>query len=174
MKLNRILAVHNKLRRSPVTWLSLIIRIATCSWINHIAIDYTNDKGERRVLESLGEGVVEYSYGEWFNRSDREVLELFVDEEKITVNLSEAIALKGKSYGFLDLVQILKHLVKTRWFGYGNKWNGVDGVGKWDGIICSELGGIALNQPEPHLLLPCDFPNINGISIGEIFSTKKM
>jgi hypothetical protein len=173
MKLNRILAVHNKLRFSPVTWLSLAIRVFTCSWINHIAIDYTNNEGERKVLESLGEGVVEYSYEEWLKRSDRDVLELFVDEDIINVDLEAALDLKGSKYGFLDLVQILIWIIRTKWFGIGNNWNGIDGTILWKGIICSELGGILIKHKTPYLLMPSDFPYIQGIRVGEVFTTYK-
>jgi hypothetical protein len=173
MKLNRILGVHNKLRLSPITWLSLAIRIATCSWINHIAIDYTNDNGERRVIESLGEGVVDFPYEEWLTRSDRYVLELFVDEDVIDVNLDGVLALKGEKYGFLDLVQILFWIIRTKWFGVGHDWNGEDGTGIWDGIICSELGGVLINHHAPYLLMPSDFPFLNGIIKGEVFKTFK-
>jgi hypothetical protein len=173
MKLNRILGVHNKLRLSPITWLSLTIRIATCSWINHIAIDYTNDKGERRVIESLGEGVVDYPYEEWLTRSDRYVLELFVDEDIIDIDLDAVISLRGEKYGFLDLVQILIWIIRTKWFGLGHDWNGEDGTNLWKGIVCSELGGVLIKHKTPHLLMPSDFPFIQGIIKGEVFKTFK-
>jgi hypothetical protein len=174
MEFNRILAVHNKYRfMQPVTWLSLVIRAVTCSRINHIAIEYTNDEGERRVIESIGKGVVDCSYEEWFTRSDREVLELFVDKDVIEVDLEGALKLKGDSYGFLDLIQILLWIIRTKWLGVGNDWNGVDGVYKWKGIICSELGGVVIKHPTPYLLMPSDFPFLKGIIIGNVFKTKK-
>jgi hypothetical protein len=174
MKVNRILGVHNKLRLAPVTWLSFAIRVFTCSWINHIAIDYTDDNGVRKVIESTGGGVEEHLYEDWFGRSDRFVLELFVDEGVIETNLQGAINLLGTRYGTLDLVQILFWIIRTKWFGSDNDWNGVDGVGRWDGVICSELGGIVLRVSKSYLLLPRDFEYMRGLIKGQIFETKKI
>lgn len=66
----RILLIHNRYRFfSPLTWLSLLIRMFTCSKWNHIAIEVNG-----RVWESIGKGVISTPWQQWVDRSDRIVL----------------------------------------------------------------------------------------------------
>lgn len=159
----RILLIHNRLRWHPLTWLSLAIRMFTCSKWNHVAVELNGV-----VWESIGKGVIKTPLQEWLHKSDRVVLPLIPEAEYGGFAIE---AVEGQPYGFTDLIQIALHIIRTRWFATGNNWNGKDGTRP--GWFCSELVAVVLGIDRPHLLMPCDFPFLRGLKAGEEFETKR-
>lgn len=143
----QVLLVHNRFHFThPITWLSYFIRVFTCSKWNHLAIRVQNASGDW-VIESIGKGVTVKTYEEWLTYANRIVLPLTPRKQ---VDATEVMNLKGKPYGFLDLVQILRHIKATRWDGKP-KWAGKN----YKGYICSELGCLLMGFDA--FLTPADF-----------------
>jgi len=143
----QILLVHNRFHISrPITWLSYFIRMFTCSKWNHLAIRVQDEFGDQ-VIESIGKGVTVKTYAEWLVYANRIVLPLTPVKQ---VDATEIMLLKGKPYGFLDLVQILRYIKATRWDGKPD-WNGKN----YKGYLCSELGCLLMGFNA--FLTPADF-----------------
>jgi hypothetical protein len=165
----RVLLVHNHVSGHPVTWLSFLIRVVTCSKWNHVALEFTY-QGQRQVVESIGKGVICTPWEEWFTHARRIVkpmsragLEVAAD-----VLLGDLV---GQPYGFLDLMQLFLHLVRTRWLGSSRSWNGRDGVFGRPGLFCSELVALLLGYPAPHLVTPGDLEHCRDLVPGAEFTT---
>lgn len=160
----QILLVHNRFHLlQPITWLSYFIRVFTCSKWNHLAI-MVQDATGTWVIESIGQGVTIKPVAEWLTHADRIVLPLTPRKE---VDASEVLRLKGKPYGFLDLVQILRHIKATRWDGKP-KWEGKN----YKGYLCSELGCLLMGFDA--FLTPADFEYLpEHFTKGAEFTTTK-
>jgi len=157
----KILLVHNRFSLlSPITWLSLFIRIFTCSKWNHIAVEHPGG-----VVESVAKGVTPKTKEAWLKHSDRIVQELHYDGP-LAVELAK---LQGKPYGLFDLLRICWHIVRVKWFG-------VD-VAKVPhnsrGFVCSELAAVLLGLEHPHLVTPADFEHMPHLVKGELYETKR-
>ena len=167
----KILQVHNPFQwREPVTYLSFIIRVFTCSFINHSAILKDNV-----VYEMRGEGLVLTEYHEWLNNANRTV---WMFDSKVPIEIPfqtayDVISGKNVPYGFLDLLQIAKFLIKSRWLGKEYEWDGMRGTRLWKGVICSELVAIALGKPKPHLIIPDDINKFPELVFEREFKTFK-
>ena len=156
----QVLLVHNRFRLfRPVTWLSYLIRVVTCSKWNHIAVRVGN-----QVIEAIGEGVVVSDIDTWLNHSDRIVLSLVPAKE---VHPEVIMSLKGQPYGFRDLIQIFRYIVATRWNGKPD-WKGKN----FSGYICSELACVLMGIEG--FVSPADFATMEGFTKGEEFTTKKI
>jgi hypothetical protein len=151
--------VHNKFNWfRPVTYLSYLIRVVTCSKWNHIAIKIDN-----QVIESIGKGVVLSDWGKWVAHSNRIVLPLMPEK---AVNPNELLNLKGQRYGFFDLIQIFRFIVATRWNGKST-WNGKN----FSGYVCSELACVLMGITG--FVTPGDFEYMPGFVKGTEFITVK-
>ncbi|WP_187261304.1 hypothetical protein [Pontibacter beigongshangensis] len=157
----RVLLVSNHLTWNPITWLSFLIRVFTCSHVNHAAILH-----EGQVYEMVGKGLAVTPYEKWLTHTRREVV---VMKPKVPVQLPVVAC----GYGFLDLVQILLHIIRKKWLLRGNSWNGVSGTRLWSGLICSEYVGLALGKEKPHLVMPCDLLFAPELEFEKEFSTAK-
>lgn len=154
----QILLVHNRFNfRDLVTYLSYAIRVFTCSKWNHVAIRVGD-----QVIESAAHGVVATSYPEWEAKTDRIVLPLTPQEE---FNSEAVLALKGKSYGHFDLIQIARKIKAEKWDG--RTWTGRN----YEGYLCSELGAVLLGKEG--LISPADFEHMPGLVRGEEYETRK-
>lgn len=159
---SKVLLVHNRFSLwQPITWLGFIIRVVTCSKWNHAAILHNG-----YVWESVGRGIICTPYGEWEAKANRTVL---VMKPKDPIN----IRLRVGNYGFLDLLQIFLHIIRTKWIGIGNDWNGESGTKLWKGFICSEFVGLSLGAPKAYLLTPADILHLPGLTIEKEFETRK-
>lgn len=155
----QILLIHNRFHLlRPLTWLSYLIRMFTCSKWNHLAIRVGD-----QVIEAIGQGVIVSDWDKWSYHADRIVLPLTPEK---TVDPREVVNLKGKRYGFLDLIQIARFLKATRWDGKP-EWQGKN----YSGYICSELGCILVGATG--FLSPGDFEYLPGLVKGQEFTTKK-
>jgi len=154
----------------PKTWFSLALRVFTCSRYSHVSIDYTNEQGERRVLEAVWPKVHDIPYEEWEQHAHRRVLPRQVDALYYSVNLSAALALVGKRYGLMDLVEIFLNVFRTFWFCFGRTWNQKDG-GCENSIYCSELGTVLLGIQQQGVKLPGHFEFMGGMASGKEFET---
>jgi hypothetical protein len=134
------------------------IRVFTCSKWNHLALRVGD-----QVIESIGQGVTLSPWEKWEAHADRIVLPLTPDKP---VDPREVMGLHGKDYGFLDLIQILRHIKATRWDGKP-KWEGKN----YKGYLCSELGCILMGVDS--FLSPGDFEYLAGLTKGEEFTTVK-
>lgn len=143
----KILLVHNKFSWvKPLTWLSLIIRMVTCSKWNHVAILIDN-----KVLESKGNGVHISDYDDWFKHSNRVVLPMTPD--KVDMNNYELmIKAEGLTYGFLDLFERFRRIVSTKWIGNNTFVNH-----NHKGLVCSDLACILLGIPEIYMPSELEF-----------------
>jgi hypothetical protein len=164
---SRILLVFNPFSiKQPVTLLSFIIRVVTCSKWNHAAIlqgGYVHEMtgtSFRWLIKKLlgmkvsyapneGSGYTVTKWDKWYSKTGRTVAQF---KPKVPVK----IPYLQEGYGFLDLIQILLHLIRTRWQGKAESWDGVRGTRLWKGTFCSELAGIALGCKDAHLLTPAD------------------
>jgi hypothetical protein len=155
----KILLVHNKFRwLSPVSYLSLLIRIFTCSKWNHIAVE------QGLVVESIGKGVTPKTKEDWLVYSDRIVQEMLYDGPvKI-----ELLTLIGKPYGLFDLLRIAWYIMRVKWLGMD--------VAKVPhnsrGYVCSELAAVLIGLENPHLITPSDFEHM-GLLKGQLYHTYK-
>ncbi|MHC2992055.1 hypothetical protein OB13_10815 [Pontibacter sp. HJ8] len=157
----KILLVHNRFRwAQPITYLSLFIRVFTCSKWNHIAIE----QGD--VIESIAKGVTPKTRKGWESVSDRIVLPLEVPSELLKGDLSKAL---GKPYGVRDLLRVGWHIILSKWFGLEPK-----PMKNGRGYICSELAAMLLGMEHPHLVTPADFEHMPFLKKGEVFETKKL
>lgn len=155
----QILLVHNRFHfLQPITWLSYFIRVFTCSKYNHLAV-----KVDGQVIESIGKGVIITDWQTWLAHADRLVLPLTPTKQ---VDATEILALKGKPYGFRDLVQILRYIKAIRWDGKP-KWEGKN----YEGYLCSELGCLLMGFSA--FLTPADFEYMPDFIKGEEFRTHK-
>lgn len=155
----KILLIHNRFRwLSPVSYLSLFIRIFTCSKWNHIAIER-----EEGVVESIGKGVTPKLKEDWAVISDRIVQELLYDGP---IALDIAL-LYGKPYGLFDLLRVGWYIILTKWFGMD-----VEKVPHNSrGYICSELAAVVLGLKNPHLITPADFEHMPHLTKGTTYHT---
>lgn len=170
----KVLLIHNRFRwYSIITWLSLLIRVFTCSKWNHTAIEYSDETGTF-IIESVGKGVIVTRGLDWLHKSDRIVLPLSLAIDANPREIFErAKALEGKGYGFFDLVQILLHIIRTKWFASGNSWNGKDGVLGLEGWFCSELTSHAVSIPDAHLVVPGAFEYMPIFTKGPEYQTRR-
>jgi hypothetical protein len=155
----KILLIHNKFRLlQPITWLSLFIRVFTCSKWNHIAVE----QGD--VVESIAKGVTPKPKEVWLKASDRIVQELLYDGP-VQVDL---LTLHGKPYGAFDLLRIGAHIIRVKWLGRD--------MGKIPhnsrGYVCSELAAVLIGLENPHLVTPADFEHL-GLPKGDLYHTQK-
>lgn len=154
-----IYLVHNMFHAmQPITWLSYLIRIATCSKWNHLAIRI----GEV-VIEAIGKGVIVTPLKEWMQHSDRMVLPRVPLIDYDTKQIAE---LEGRPYGFADLIAMLGYIKKTRWDG-----NSKFKVRNRAGYLCTELGGILIGYDG--LLFPAEFEHLAGFETGCEFQTMR-
>jgi len=65
-----------------------------------------------------------------------------------------------EGYGFLDLIQIALHIIRTVWFMIGNGWNGTDGTGFWQGLVCSEFIALKLGRADAKRATPADLERV--------------
>lgn len=159
----QILLVHNRFHiLQPLTWLSYLIRVFTCSKRNHLAIR-VKDGGGDIVVESIGQGVTESNFEDWLIHSDRIVLPLTPLRQ---VDTSQILNLKGKPYGFRDLFQILRYIKATRWDGKPD-WKGKN----YKGYVCSELGCLLMGYNT--FLTPADFEFMPDFIKGEEYTTTR-
>jgi hypothetical protein len=155
-----ILLVHNKLRLTkPITYLSLLIRLVTGGRYNHIAIRY-ND----RVIESIGKGVIDTSYEEWFDRSDRRVLPMHVPFSISKKRHSLLMSRIGNHYGIWDLLSTGVYFILKKRLGI-NVPKPINGCGD----ICSELALILLDIDD--VLVPHEFETLSDLVKGLEFET---
>ena len=167
----KILQVHNPFQWSePVTYLSFIIRVFTCSFINHSAI-----LKDGIVYEMRGEGLVLTHYQEWLKNANRTV---WVYDSKVPINVPfqtayDIISGVHVPYGFLDLIMIAIYLILSRWFGKKYEWDGVKGTRLWKGVICSELVALALGREKAHLVIPDDINFFPELTFEREFKTYK-
>lgn len=115
-----------------------------------------------QVVESVGRGVVVTPYADWHSKADRIVLPLVPIYQ---VHAERVFGLKGKPYGFLDLLQIARKIRAERW--QGKEWRGKN----FGGYLCSEVGGVLLGVKG--LISPADFEHLPGLVRGEEYETKK-
>lgn len=155
----KILLIHNRFRLfTPLTWLSLAIRIFTCSKWNHIAIEH-----EGGIVESIRSGVTPKTKQDWLVHSDRIVLPLTVSDYA-DVDFS---VYHGKPYGFIDLLVIAWYIMRVKWFGMELKRMPKN----HSGFICSELAGVIINLENAHLVTPADFEYMQNLEKGEEYHT---
>ena len=167
----KILQVYNPFDAGdPITYLSLAIRVFTCSKWNHAAILKDN-----MVYEMVGSGLLQTPYDEWLTSKDRTV-RVYNSNVPIEVPFQTAYDIIGGShvrYGFLDILQIAKHLIRTKWFGKLDNWDGRKGTRLWTGIICSELVGLALRRKDAHLIIPSEIGYLPELVFEREFKTYK-
>lgn len=177
-----VLLIYNHWEWKATDPLSLSIRMVTYG-PNHTA-RRRGDKVHEMVGSSLwwvikkalrfkvsyepneGSGYRVTPYDEWLKSATREVIEM-----EPVVPMDEPTG--GEGYGYLDLIQIFLHIVRTKWLLVGNKWNGKDGCRLWPGTTCAEYVAKALGRLDAHILTPADLQHIPELrKIGE-FSTEK-
>jgi hypothetical protein len=169
----KILLIHNPLSSSRVvTWLSAIIRLATNSHWNHVAIELEVDNSFY-ILEAVGEGVIITEKDKWLTSYNREVLELSPIHEH-TIDIKDILLVIGKSYGYLDLIQIGKYLYKRNVKGQDYIWDGYKGTALWKGWFCSELAAYLMKLEKYHLFMPCDFESLNLLQETDRYFTVKL
>jgi hypothetical protein len=162
MKKYKILLVHNKLKlNDPITWLSYIIRKVTGGFYNHIAIQVDNI-----VIESIGQGVVRWTYNEWESRGNRVVLPMHVPFEISKSAHNLLISRIGNHYGKWDLFATGIYFLLTKRLGLRVR-KPINGSGD----ICSELGLMLLGIED--ILVPHEFEFRRELVKGESFETKK-
>jgi hypothetical protein len=158
MKLKyKVLLIHNPLSTQPLTWLSALIRVATNSHWNHVAIE-VDLVGEDYIFEANGKGVIRTKKEDWLTSHNRAVLEL-TPIKKSTIDFHELFDKIGAKYGFIDLLHIGKYLYKRRFKGENYNWDG-SVIKGYDGFFCSELFAVLVKIENPHLVLPCDIENL--------------
>jgi hypothetical protein len=164
----KILLVHNYFRKEDaVTYVSLIIRKATKSEWNHVAVQ-VRFMGREYVVESIFSGVHIRSYDKWKTRSDRVVKEMVPSGELRLSAFNRLMDLVHEPYGYVDLFTIgwilLLGVVRLR---------PLSSPKNSQGLPCTEVAGRVLGVPDPHLLKPCDFESMEGLTSGEVYETRK-
>lgn len=179
---DRVYIVSNYWQWKPLAVLSFAIKIF-CYGLNHVVLEkdgYVHEmvgSGWRWTLRKLlgkpvsyapneGSGYKKTPLAEWLHHSDRRVVEM---RPKVPLVLPEVT----QGYGFLDLIQILLHIVRRRWLLIGHDWNGQDGCRLWQGDFCSEYVGRALQHPKAHNLTPMDIRLLPELEFVQEFETRK-
>lgn len=181
---DRVFLVYNHWEWKPRAVLSLLIRIFTYG-PNHCAIlkdGYVHEmvgSGFGWSLKKLIGQPVSYAanhgcgykvtpYQEWWRHTSRKVVEM---KPRQPLRVSEV----NEGYGFLDLLQIFFHIIRTKWFLIGHKWNGRSGTRIWPGVFCSEYVGRWICREDAHILTPADLqfvPELEYVREFETFKTK--
>jgi hypothetical protein len=179
---DRIYIVSNYWQWKPLAVLSLLIRIV-CYGYNHVAFEKDGLIYEmvgsgffwsiRKLLgkpvsyqPNEGSGYKVTPLAEWLRHSDRRVVEMRPTFPLILPEVNEG-------YGFLDLLQILLHIIRRKWLLIGHDWNGVDGCRFWHGYFCSEFVGLALQHPKYFNLTPLDIRLLPELEFVQEFETKE-
>lgn len=162
---DRVYVIANYWQWKPLALLSLLIRVV-CYGVNHVAFEKDGIVHEmvgsgflwsiKKLLgypvsyaANKGSGYKTTPLAEWLKHSDRRVIELRPKQPLVIPEIAQG-------YGFLDLVQILLHIIRRRWLLIGHDWNGRDGSRLWQGYFCSELVGMAMSREDAHNLTPLD------------------
>lgn len=177
-----IVANYWQWKLSILPTLSLFIRIF-CYGLNHTAIEKNGivhemvGSGFRWSIRKLlgkpvsykaneGSGYKTTPLAEWLKHSNRRVVEMRPKNELVIPEVTQG-------YGFLDLIQILLHIIRRRWFLIGHDWNGADGCRLWQGDFCSEFVGKALGHKTPHNLTPMDIRLLPELEFVQEFEIRK-
>jgi hypothetical protein len=162
----KILLVHNRFRKKEaVTYLSLLIRLVTFFFWNHIAVAVLIYH-QWYVIESTGKGVKMRPYTDWLRASDRKVKEKIPARELTYEELHGLLALLDTPYGIRDLFTAYFVALWQRLFDRSLGWR------NHYGIICSGLGHMLLQRDELSGV-PGDFDTYPELTDGATFETFK-
>lgn len=167
--------IHTKLQLgfTPL-FISLPIRMVTCSQENHAGLFFDKHK---QFWDSTQYGIDVCDEDEYLKKDHRIVSEYEVDLKMLGLTEDEVydrvLTYRGHGYGYLDIAQVLLHIVRRNWLGIGNDWNGVSGVEKRPGIFCSEFVAKVLGFRNPHLWFPGTLKHHPALRYVRTFETKK-
>ena len=162
----RVFVIANHWEWKWLAILSLLIRIVGYGW-NHVAREHNGVVYEmvgckfswivKRFLgkqvsyaPNEGSGWTVTPLEEWLKKTKRKVIVL-----EALVPLVNRKRCAG--YAFLDLPQILLHIIRTKWLLIGHSWNGTSGTRLWKGEFCTEGVGLDYGLQDAHTMAPIDY-----------------
>lgn len=162
-----VLVVSNKAWFSPVYLFSLAIKafqFLIDGRRNH-QFNHAARVKDGVVIEMLGNGRNEAPVTEWLNRQNRMVAVMKPNVPFVAVPI--------KPYGYFDIPQLVLSWIRKK-LGFGNTWNGKDGVrAKHEGFFCSEEIALALGRENAHVALPSHILDFEELELIGIIETKK-
>ena len=114
-------------------------------------------------------------YETWLTNGNR-IVWLYDVKRPVDIPFQSAYDIMGGSYvryGFLDLLQIAAHIIRTKWMGRRERaWDGVKGTRLWRGVVCSELVGLALGRGDAHILTPAELMYLKELTFEREIETR--